>query len=131
MYVSLLHLFVRCSYSWVDDDTIGVLLIPPDRGTLPARPPVPIGPNIQDNTSGKTSQVFGECTSTSEMCRLRCRVLAYCMFPGCDRPPACTAALQARTYPDLLKSGYDEELFKYYCRSNLAYIKVQPTWSCL
>ena len=42
---------------WVDNDTIGALVIPPERGSPPEKPPVPIGPNIQDNTSGKTSQV--------------------------------------------------------------------------
>jgi hypothetical protein len=42
---------------WVDNDTIGALVIPPERGAPPEKPPVPIGPNIQDNTSGKTSQV--------------------------------------------------------------------------
>jgi hypothetical protein len=42
---------------WVDDDTIGALVIPPNRGPVPEKPPVPIGPNIQDNTEGKTSQV--------------------------------------------------------------------------
>ncbi|BDA47831.1 probable glutamyl endopeptidase, chloroplastic [Coccomyxa sp. Obi] len=73
-------------YMWVDNDTIGALVIPPERGPPPEKPPVPIGPNIQDNTSGKTSQ--------------------------------------ARTYPDLLKSPYDEELFEHYCQSNLIYIKV-------
>lgn len=46
-----------CSYMWVDNDTIGALVIPPERGAPPEKPPVPIGPNIQDNTSGKTSQV--------------------------------------------------------------------------
>ena len=45
------------SYEWVDNDTIGALVIPAERGALPERPPVPIGPNVQDNTSGKTSQV--------------------------------------------------------------------------
>ncbi len=33
--------------------------------------------------------------------------------------------MQARTYPDLLKSPHDEELFEYYCQSNLIYIKVR------
>ena len=35
--------------------------------------------------------------------------------------------LQARTYPDLLKSPHDEELMQYYCMSSLVYIKV---WFC-
>ncbi len=42
---------------WVDNDTIGALVILPERGAPPEKPPVPIGPNIQDNSSGKTSQV--------------------------------------------------------------------------
>lgn len=47
-----------CSYMWVDNDTIGAVVIPPGRGQPPEKPLVPIGPNIQDNTSGKTSQVI-------------------------------------------------------------------------
>lgn len=35
------------------------------------------------------------------------------------------AWMQARTYPDLLKSPHDEELFEHYCQSNLIYIKVR------
>ena len=31
---------------------------------------------------------------------------------------------QARTYQDLLKDGHDEDLFDYYCTSELLYIKV-------
>lgn len=46
-----------CSYMWVDDNTIGALVIPGSRGPAPEKPPIPIGPNIQDNSSGKTSQV--------------------------------------------------------------------------
>lgn len=117
----------------MDDDTIGVLLIPSDRGDLPARPPVPIGPNIQDNTSGKTSQVLGGCTSLLSLPLLSALPCSWCAAVFCMPSfsygvPACMAVMQARTYPDLLKSGYDEELFEYYCRSNLAYVKVQPIW---
>ncbi|CAL5225819.1 g8598 [Coccomyxa viridis] len=43
-------------YMWVDDNTIGALVIPGSRGPAPEKPPIPIGPNIQDNSSGKTSQ---------------------------------------------------------------------------
>ena len=42
---------------WVNDNTIGALVIPEGRGAAPEKPPIPIGPNIQDNSSGKTSQV--------------------------------------------------------------------------
>lgn len=34
--------------------------------------------------------------------------------------------LQARTYPDLLKSPHDEELMEHYCQSSLVYINVRP-----
>ena len=57
---------LACSYEWVDDDTIGALVIPAERGALPERPPVPIGPNIQDNSSGKTSQVPRHCSAASQ-----------------------------------------------------------------
>ncbi|KAK9835947.1 hypothetical protein WJX81_000393 [Elliptochloris bilobata] len=43
-------------YEWVDDDTIAALVVPADRGLPPQQPPAPIGPNIQDNTAGRTSQ---------------------------------------------------------------------------
>jgi len=47
----------RRSYEWVDDDTIAALVVPEGRGLPPPRPPAPIGPSIQDNTDGRTSQV--------------------------------------------------------------------------
>lgn len=50
---------------WVDNDTIGAVVIPPGRGPPPEKPLVPIGPNIQDNTSGKTSQVSTTIEPTS------------------------------------------------------------------
>ena len=34
--------------------------------------------------------------------------------------------VQARTYPDLLKSPHDEALMEYYCQSSLVYIDVRP-----
>ena len=34
--------------------------------------------------------------------------------------------MQARTYPDLLKSPHDEALMEYYCQSSLVYIDVRP-----
>lgn len=55
-----------CSYIWVDDDTIGALVIPEGRGAAPEKLPIPIGPNIQDNSSGKTSQVRLTCTEPEE-----------------------------------------------------------------
>ena len=45
------------SYMWVDDDTIGAVVIPEGRAPPPEKPLIPIGPNIQDNSSGKISQV--------------------------------------------------------------------------
>ena len=48
---------LMCSYMWVDDDTIGALVIPEGRGAAPEKLPIPTGPNVQDNSSGKTSQV--------------------------------------------------------------------------
>lgn len=33
---------------------------------------------------------------------------------------------QARTYPDLLTSPYDEELFEYYTTAQLVLVTVQP-----
>lgn len=33
--------------------------------------------------------------------------------------------VQARTYPDLLKSPHDEALMEYYCQSSLVYIDVR------
>lgn len=47
-----------CSYEWVDDDSIAALVVPEGRGPPPQRPPAPIGPNVQDNTDGRTSQVL-------------------------------------------------------------------------
>ena len=44
------------SYMWVDDDTIGAVVIPEGRAPPPEKPPIPIGPNIQDNSSGRISQ---------------------------------------------------------------------------
>ena len=46
------------SYEWVDDDSIAALAVPEGRGPPPQRPPAPIGPNVQDNTDGRTSQVL-------------------------------------------------------------------------
>ena len=53
---------LMCSYMWVDDDTIGALVIPESRGAAPEKLPIPLGPNVQDNSSGKTSQVRLFCT---------------------------------------------------------------------
>ncbi|KAK9828809.1 hypothetical protein WJX72_002171 [[Myrmecia] bisecta] len=43
-------------YVWVDNDTIIATVVPRDVGPPPARPPVPVGPKIQDNTEGKLAQ---------------------------------------------------------------------------
>ena len=78
--------FIVCSYNWVDDETIVACVIPPGTGEPPAKPRAPLGPKIEDNSSGKKSQ--------------------------------------ARTYPDLLKSPYDEKLFEYYTTSQLVTVSV-------
>lgn len=57
---SLLHvcLFMAryCSYCWVDADTIIATVVPEGRGPPPKKPAKPIGPKIQDNSTGRTSQ---------------------------------------------------------------------------
>lgn len=73
-------------YDWVDEDTIVAAIVPPGLGPAPRRPITPMGPKIEDNSSGRKSQ--------------------------------------ARTYPDLLQGPYDEQLFDYYCQSNLVTVKV-------
>lgn len=75
------------SYTWVDDDTLVACMLPPGLGPPPPEPRAPLGPKIEDNSSGKKSQ--------------------------------------ARTYPDLLKSPYDEKLFEYYTTSQLLTVKVR------
>ena len=45
-----------CSYTWVDNDTIIASVVPEGRGPAPERPLAPIGPQIQDNSDGRTSQ---------------------------------------------------------------------------
>ena len=79
-----------CSYNWVDDETIVACVLPPGVGEPPPRPRAPLGPKIEDNSSGRKSQ--------------------------------------ARTYPDLLKSPYDEKLFEYYTTSQLVTVSVSGTW---
>ena len=63
------------------------------------------------------------------VCLLVCLILraepqGICL-PSVQAYPA-VSELQARTYPDLLKSPHDEELMEYYCRSRLVYISVSP-----
>ena len=79
-----------CSYNWVDDETIVACVLPPGVGDPPPRPRAPLGPKIEDNSSGKKSQ--------------------------------------ARTYPDLLKSPYDEKLFEYFTTSQLVTVSVSDGW---
>ncbi|GAB4818840.1 hypothetical protein N2152v2_005886 [Parachlorella kessleri] len=74
-------------YNWVDDETIVACVLPPGVGDPPPRPRAPLGPKIEDNSSGKKSQ--------------------------------------ARTYPDLLKSPYDEKLFEYYTTSQLVTVSAK------
>lgn len=45
-----------CRYTWVDDDNIIVAAIPDNHGPPPPKPPMPLGPRIEDNTDGKKSQ---------------------------------------------------------------------------
>ena len=45
-----------CSYEWMDNDTILALTVPQGRGPPPQKPPAPIGPSIQDNTTGESAQ---------------------------------------------------------------------------
>lgn len=74
-------------YDWIDDTTIIASVVPEDAmSTPPAKPLAPLGPRIEDNSDGKSSQ--------------------------------------ARTYPDLLRSQYDEQLFEHYCSSELVTIDV-------
>ncbi|KAF6251540.1 hypothetical protein COO60DRAFT_1704752 [Scenedesmus sp. NREL 46B-D3] len=44
------------SYTWIDDNTLVAATVPAGCGEAPRRPPVPAGPRIQDNSSGKKSQ---------------------------------------------------------------------------
>lgn len=45
------------NYTWIDDNTIVAAVLPQGLGTPPERAPLPPGPKIQDNTSGRTSQI--------------------------------------------------------------------------
>lgn len=47
---------VFTNYEWIDDNTIVAAVIPQGIVSPPARPPVPLGPKIQDNSNGKKSQ---------------------------------------------------------------------------
>ena len=182
-----------CSYMWVDDNTIGALVIPAGRGAAPEKPPIPIGPNIQDNSSGKTSQVrthvhplgpafhffsperrlsiyftirrtvsLCSCLENQKYSGLRVTLTGceaciawHSTLSGSEATPAeegsnysvhgtslficielalflmILVTLQARTYPDLLKSPHDEALMEYYCQSSLVYIDVRPRISHL
>lgn len=44
------------SYTWLDDNTIVAVVVPESASAPPSKPPVPLGPKVQDNTSGKRSQ---------------------------------------------------------------------------
>ena len=54
--VSTLPSLLRvCSYAWLDVDTLVAAVVPPGVGPPPDRPLAPVGPRIEDNTSGKKS----------------------------------------------------------------------------
>jgi hypothetical protein len=42
-----------CSYSWLDDDHLLACVVPEGTGAPPEKPPMPLGPRIEDNSSGK------------------------------------------------------------------------------
>jgi dipeptidyl aminopeptidase/acylaminoacyl peptidase len=44
------------NYSWLDDDTIVVCVIPSGREEAPTRPPTPRGPRVQSNGGGNVAQ---------------------------------------------------------------------------
>lgn len=44
------------SYDWIDEDTIVAAIVPPGLGPAPRRPVTPLGPKIEDNSSGRKSQ---------------------------------------------------------------------------
>lgn len=73
-------------YDWVDGNTIIASVLPHNLGPPPPQPLAPLGPRIEDNSDGRSSQ--------------------------------------SRTYPDLLKSPYDEHLFEHYCKSDLVMIDI-------
>jgi dipeptidyl aminopeptidase/acylaminoacyl peptidase len=72
------------AFAWLADSrSLVALLVPQNRGAVPAVPVTPIGPNVQE-TSGKIAA--------------------------------------ARTFPDLLKNSYDEQLLEYYMQAQPAKI---------
>ena len=73
-------------YAWCSETEIIALRIPENRGDPPSRPPVPLGPRIQDNSHAAKSQ--------------------------------------GRTFPDLLRDEHDDELFEYYCTSDVVKVDV-------
>jgi dipeptidyl aminopeptidase/acylaminoacyl peptidase len=45
------------SYSWVNDTTLIAAVVPEEGMEAPAKPTIPIGPRIEDNSEGRESQV--------------------------------------------------------------------------
>lgn len=43
-------------YDWVDEDTIVAAIVPPGLGPPPRKPLTPLGPKIEDNSTGRKSQ---------------------------------------------------------------------------
>ena len=44
------------SYDWVDDETLVASVVPEGAGPPPPTPSAPLGPRVEDNTEGRTSQ---------------------------------------------------------------------------
>ena len=44
-----------CSFTWIDKGLIAATFIPENQGEPPAKPLVPIGPRVEDNSEGRTA----------------------------------------------------------------------------
>jgi hypothetical protein len=87
--LTLILPLARCSYEWVDDDTIAALVVPEGRGPPPPRPPAPIGPSIQDNTDGRTSQVTAVPMRAGRPCAARHQRWEQSVLHQARRAAAC------------------------------------------
>ncbi len=66
-----LVLLVNAATTWVDKDVVIATFIPEECGEAPAKPLVPIGPRVEDNSEGKTAA--GRTYTDLLKKRLRCR----------------------------------------------------------